>query len=41
MMPKGVEHSSESIAAESWDTVRIPMMPKGVEHLEVLKGQPD
>jgi len=32
MMPKGVEHDSETAVRWRCVKVKIPMMPKGVEH---------
>ncbi len=32
LMPKGVEHSGNSLMRGSMDTMREPLMPKGVEH---------
>jgi len=32
LMPKGVEHKSESLTIREMLAVKIPLMPKGVEH---------
>ena len=35
-MPKGVEHSRDSLASIRWACVQLSVMPKGVEHPDAL-----